>query len=110
MPPASGIIADNSPNESAPAMVSAPATAHATSSQPGLPMLRAISAETMKIPEPIMTPATIMVESNNPNPRENSWLSGIGSESVFKKGNSLFLVAGWILYTYDRQFTQANTS
>ena len=47
--------------------------AHATSTQPGLPRLRDISAETMKIPEPIMTPTTIMVESNKPNSRENSW-------------------------------------
>ncbi len=36
------------------------------SSQPALPSCRDISAETMKIPDPIMDPATIIVESNSP--------------------------------------------
>lgn len=50
-------------------MVSTPATAHATRSQPALPIWRAISAGTIKMPEPIMAPTTIMVESNKFNPR-----------------------------------------
>ena len=42
------------------------------SSQPGLPRLRDISADTIKMPEPIMDPATSMVESNNPRLRASS--------------------------------------
>src|SRR6185503_18839812 len=49
-----------------------PVTSHAASSQPGLPMLRAMSAETMKIPEPIIDPTTTIVESYRPRPRWNS--------------------------------------
>src|SRR5947208_3253675 len=49
-----------------------PVTSHATSSQPGLPMSRAICAETMKMPEPIIEPMTTMVESYRPSPRLNS--------------------------------------
>ena len=33
------------------------------SSERGLPMLRAMSADTMKMPDPIMEPTTTMVES-----------------------------------------------
>ena len=53
-------------------MVSAPQTPQAANSQPGLPMFRAIPADTMKIPDPIMTPTTSMVASNKPRPRANS--------------------------------------
>jgi hypothetical protein len=51
-------------------MVRVPAMPHATSNQPALPICRAISAGTMKIPEPIMAPTTSMMESNKPNSRE----------------------------------------
>jgi hypothetical protein len=44
-----------------------PVISHTTISQPGLPTFLAMSALTMKIPEPIIDPATIMVESNSPN-------------------------------------------
>ena len=44
-------------------MVSTPAMPQATIIQPALPTSRAISAATMKMPEPIIEPATIMVES-----------------------------------------------
>ena len=44
-------------------MVRTPVITHATSSQPAEPTCRAISAETMKMPEPMMMPATIMMES-----------------------------------------------
>ena len=45
---------------------------HEASSQPGLPTLRDISADTMKMPEPIMDPATSMVESKSPRVRASS--------------------------------------
>jgi hypothetical protein len=44
-------------------MVTTPATTHAMRSQNGEPTVRLMSAETMKIPEPIMEPATSMVAS-----------------------------------------------
>src|SRR5208283_3034932 len=53
-------------------MVRAALMTQATRSQPGLPIWRDISAETMKMPEPIMEPATTMVESHNPRRRANS--------------------------------------
>src|SRR5262249_14355679 len=40
-----------------------------TSSHPGLPTCLEISAETIKMPDPIIAPATIIVESNRPSPR-----------------------------------------
>ena len=53
-------------------------TTQTISSQPAEPTWRAISAGTMKIPEPIIEPATIMVESSNPSSRMKpvvaSWL------------------------------------
>src|SRR5439155_21920556 len=52
-------------------IVSTPVTAQTTSSQPDEPTNRAMSAETMKTPEPIIEPATSMVESSNPRPRMN---------------------------------------
>jgi hypothetical protein len=57
-------------------MVSMPAKSHATSSQPGLWMIRAISAGTRKMPEPIMAPATIIDESNRPSWRLNPDAAG----------------------------------
>ena len=49
-----------------------PVMIHEASSQPGLPTLRDISADTMKMPEPIIDPATSMVESNSPRLRVSS--------------------------------------
>jgi hypothetical protein len=43
--------------------VSTPVTTHATSSQPALPRLLAMSPETRKMPDPIIEPTTIIVES-----------------------------------------------
>src|SRR6476469_7628191 len=43
-----------------------PANTQATISQPGLPMFRAMSAGTMKMPDPIITPMTTIAESNSP--------------------------------------------
>src|SRR5215207_1746340 len=53
-------------------MVSTPVTTPATSSQPGLPTWRAMSAGTMKMPEPIIDPTTTIVASYRPSPRLNS--------------------------------------
>ena len=55
-------------DEAAPMIVNAPVMSQTTSSQPADPVCRAMSAETMKMPEPIIAPATIMVESNRPMP------------------------------------------
>src|SRR5580704_16533648 len=54
-------------------MVRTPAISHDSKSQPELPSWRDMSAETMKIAEPIMDPATIMVLSNSPSPRLKPW-------------------------------------
>src|ERR1043166_366719 len=68
-PPARGIIAASSAQESAPVIVSTPATAHATSSHPGDPTSFDESAETRKIPDPIIDPTTIIVASKRLRPR-----------------------------------------
>jgi hypothetical protein len=49
--------------------VIAPARAHTASSQPAVPTSRAMSADTMKIPDPIIEPATIIVASKVPRSR-----------------------------------------
>src|SRR5271156_4652831 len=79
MPPARGIMAASSPYESAPAMVSTPVKIQATSSQPALPICRDMSAETMKIPEPIITPTTTITESKRPRPRANVGSCGVAA-------------------------------
>ena len=68
-PPARGIKAAISAAVAAPQTVIRPATAHAASSQPGVPTRRADSAEVMKIPEPIIEPTTIIVASIVPSSR-----------------------------------------
>src|SRR5882724_704003 len=50
-------------------MVKSPVTTQARSSQPAEPTWRVMSAETMKMPEPIIDPATIIVESQVPSSR-----------------------------------------
>ena len=57
-------------------------TSQAASSQAGLPTRRAMSAETMKIPEPIIEPTTTIVASNSPSPRLNSVSSIVASVGV----------------------------
>src|ERR1700678_622070 len=79
IPPARGIMAASSPKEGAPAMVSTPVKNHATSSQPALPIWRDMSADTMKIPEPIITPTTTITESNRPRPRANVGVCGVAA-------------------------------
>ena len=44
--------------------VRTPVTSQTTSSRPGEPTVRAMSALTMKMPEPIMAPMTIIMASN----------------------------------------------
>src|SRR5258706_2690755 len=58
-------------DEGAGAAVSNPLMNRAAGSRPVDAVWRAISAETMKIPEPIIAPTKIMVESNKPRPRTN---------------------------------------
>jgi hypothetical protein len=50
-------------------IVSKPASAHASNSHPGPPLNRDDSADTMKIPDPIIDPITIMVASIGPSAR-----------------------------------------
>src|SRR5919206_665243 len=76
-PPARGHIAASSAQQSAPVIVSTPASAHATSSQPGEPTSRDDSAEVMKIPDPIIEPTTIIVASSRLSPR-----TSFGADSV----------------------------
>src|SRR5579863_561683 len=52
-----------------------PVIIQAASSPPVDPASRAMSAETMKMPEPIIEPTTIVVESNRPSPRTNPEVS-----------------------------------
>src|SRR5215471_8097338 len=69
MPPARGIIVANSEQHSAPVIVSKPARPQASNSQPGAPLNRDDSADTMKMPDPIIEPTTIMVASIGPSAR-----------------------------------------
>src|SRR4029077_7202667 len=59
----------SSEQQSAPVIVSRPATAQARSNQPGAPLNRDDSADVMKIPEPIIEPITIVVASIGPSVR-----------------------------------------
>ena len=52
-----------------------PVNTHVTRSHPGEPTVRAMSDETMKIPDPIIDPTTIVVESSRFNARLNSCCS-----------------------------------
>src|SRR5580704_7529151 len=63
-----------------------PAATQASSNQPLLPTSRAISPATMKIPDPIIEPATIMVESKSPSVR----LSSRGGQTLWES-SPLFL-------------------
>ncbi len=55
-------------------------------SPPGDPVCRAMSAETMKIPEPIMDPITIVVQSRSFSPLTSS--TGRASEAAFGVGEA----------------------
>src|SRR2546423_3740806 len=71
-PPARGYIAASSPYVSAPRIVTTPETTHAISSQKGELTVREMSAETMKMPEPIIEPATSIVASVSVSALTNS--------------------------------------
>src|ERR671939_432200 len=68
-PPARGHIAASSAQQSAPVIVRTPARAQAAITQPGEPTNRDDSAETIKIPDPIIEPTTITVASSRLRPR-----------------------------------------
>src|SRR6266545_4060127 len=79
--------------QSAPVIVSKPATARARSNQPGAPLKRADSAEVIKIPEPIIEPITIMVASIGPSARTRPGPRGAGPPSgrtgpAFRRGGA----------------------
>ncbi len=59
-------------------MVIKPVTSHAPMSSAGEDVRRAMSAETMKMPEPIMEPMTSVVALVSPRPFTNS-LSAFGA-------------------------------
>src|SRR2546423_7489151 len=87
-------MAAGSPYESAAITVSRPVTSQTTSNQPGEPTCFPMIAETMKMPEPIIEPATSMVESSKPRPLMNPPLRGSAVPEVavvFKnpRGNHL---------------------
>ena len=50
-------------------MVISAVTSHAAMSRAGEPTVRPISAETMKMPEPIIEPMTMAVAEKSPMPR-----------------------------------------
>ena len=66
-------------------MVSSPVTTQTISSQPAEPTWRAISAGTMKMPEPIIEPATIMVESSSPSSRTNPVVCFLAARSASRR-------------------------
>src|SRR5919112_2033373 len=73
-PPARGIMAASSAYARAPVTVIAPVITHTSSSAPGpqAETCRPMSADTMKIPEPIMEPTTSDMAASGPIPRINS--------------------------------------
>src|ERR1700716_2734384 len=83
--------------------VSRPVTSQTTSNQPGAPTCRAMIEETMKMPEPIIEPATSMVESSKPRPLTNFSSAGVGEviagELIINQANRA---------TPKRSFFQAN--
>ncbi len=66
-------------------MVMTAVSTQTSNSQPAEPTSRAMSAETMKMPEPIIDPATSIVASNRP-----SWGRKPESEAV------AWLMAVWV--------------
>src|SRR5512138_684489 len=80
-PPAFGYIAASSPYARAPSIVMTPAATHASMSQRGEATVRDISADTMKMPDPIMDPATSIVASVSvralTNPPGDAWASPV---------------------------------
>ena len=76
-------------------MVTTPETTHAIRSQKGELAVRAISADTMKIPEPIMEPATSIVASVSVNALTNSRDDGAVSAVAFVVVNAIPQMLGF---------------
>src|SRR5438094_4434347 len=68
-------MAASSAQHNAPVIVMTPAMAQAANSQPGDPTIVIDFADTMKMPDPIIDPITIMVASSKLSPRTNCKLS-----------------------------------
>src|SRR5688572_22740988 len=87
-PPARGHMAASSAQQSAPVIVSKPASPQAASNHPGDPTRRADSAEVMKMPEPIIDPTTIIVASSSENPRTSFGDECLGASLMNSRGYS----------------------
>ena len=94
-PPARGNIAASSPYASAPSTVITAVSSQTTSSQNGEPMVRPMSADTMKMPEPIIDPATSMVASVNVRARTNSWRPLLCNVAASGKAATLSIPPLW---------------
>ena len=70
-------------------IVITPVTTHKSSSQPDEPTSRAMSAETMKMPEPTIEPTTSMVASRSPRTRNRGLDSEAGALSEPGSGLAL---------------------
>src|ERR1700679_2959085 len=73
-------------------MVSTPVKSQATRSHPALPIWRDMSAETMKIPEPIITPTTTITESNRPRPRVKVGSCGVATGGLDEVTGALWVI------------------
>src|SRR5437879_13756359 len=62
-------------------------------SPPAEPVCRAISAETMKMPDPIIEPTTIIVESKRPRPRMKPDSPAMGSADVADMAGDVFTLS-----------------
>ncbi len=74
--------------------------AQTTSSQPAEPTCRVISALTMKMPDPTMMPATIMIESNSPSALRNSCGAPCSLASDFEASSTVpgdWEVSEWVI-------------
>src|SRR5437879_750397 len=75
-------------------------------SPPAEPVCRAMSAETIKIPDPIIEPTTIMVESKRPSPRIKPDSVAMGSGEVTDVAGDVFTVSPSILFAGARSFSE----
>src|SRR5579862_7617833 len=82
-PPASGIAAPSSANDSAPKIERIAPTIHAANTIETVLPSRAISAGFRKIPVPIIVPTTIAAEAHGPSPRTSSSLFPVASTLLF---------------------------
>src|SRR4051812_24271750 len=96
-PPARGYIAASSPYARAPKIVTTPETNQAIKSQKGEFTVRAMSADTMKMPDPIMDPETSIVASVRVIALTNSRDDGGVSAVVVVVVNALPLMPGFAL-------------